>query len=99
MIDLFDGQSDIKYIGTRHGEKLYETLCTREEMLKAVDLKNYYKIPADNRDLNYSKFFNSGKNLIEEVEDYNSHNTKRLNVDETKELLMTVEYVRNQLKN
>ena len=99
LIDLFDGQSDIKYIGTRHGEKLYETLCTREEMLKAVDLKNYYKIPADNRDLNYSKFFNSGKNLIEEVEDYNSHNTKRLNVDETKELLMTVEYVRNQLKN
>ena len=99
LLELFNGKSEIKYIGTRHGEKLYETLCTKEEMLKSIDFGKYYKIPADNRDLNYSKFFNSGKSEFEEVEDYNSHNTKILDVEETKKLLLTVDYVKNQLNS
>ena len=68
-------------------------------MLKSIDFGKYYKIPADNRDLNYSKFFNSGKSEFEEVEDYNSHNTKILDVEETKKLLLTVDYVKNQLNS
>jgi len=87
MKELFESDSEIKIIGTRHGEKLYETLCTREEMLKAEDLDGYYRIPADNRDLNYSKYFEEGDGAISSFEDYNSHNTERLNVEEVKKLL------------
>lgn len=90
--------SEMKVIGTRHGEKVYETLCTREEMLKAEDLGGFYRVPADNRNLNYEKYFEEG-NDYSEVTDYNSHNTYRLSVAETKELLLTIDYIQKELKN
>ena len=90
------GQPDhkINIIGTRHGEKLYEALCSREEMLVALDEGNYYRIPADNRDLNYEKFFDEGSRELSSVEDYNSHNTHRIDVVGMKKLLLKLEYVR-----
>ncbi|MBO2542862.1 polysaccharide biosynthesis protein [Salegentibacter sp. BDJ18] len=97
MKELFDSESDIKIIGTRHGEKLYETLCTREEMLKAEDLPGYYRIPADNRDLNYAKYFEDGEGSISSFEDYNSHNTQRLSIKEVKEALLSLEFIKNEL--
>src|SRR5680860_1623470 len=97
MNELFESYSEIKIIGTRHGEKLYETLCTREEMLKAEDLDGYYRIPADNRDLNYSKYFEEGNGAISSFEDYNSHNTQRLNVVEVKEALLSLDFIKNEL--
>ena len=93
--EIFNSNSRIKVIGTRHGEKLYESLLSREEMAQAIDLENYYKIPADNRDLNYSKYFSEGNKLDTHIEDYNSHNTKRLNVKEIKELLPRVEVLKS----
>ncbi len=84
----------IKEIGTRHGEKLYETLLTREEMVTARDLDRYFRIPPDMRDLNYSKYFIEGEKSISEAIDYNSHNTRRLDLQETKDLLMTLSFVR-----
>lgn len=87
VCQLKKATNEIKIIGTRHGEKLYETLCTREEMMKAEDMGDFYRIPADNRDLNYAKYFSEGKEFQSEVEDYNSHNTKRENVEGVKELL------------
>jgi len=80
-------KNKIKIIGTRHGEKLYETLCTREEMVKAEDMGEFFRIPADNRDLNYAQYFSEGKEIQPEVEDYNSHNTKREDVEGVKVLL------------
>jgi len=96
--ELFSSDNPIKIIGTRHGEKLYETLCTKEEMSKADDLDRFYRVPADNRDLNYGKFFEKG-DLQSEIEDYNSHNTERLNIKEIKEKLLSIDYVKNMLKN
>ena len=93
--EMFNSNSRIKIIGTRHGEKLYESLLSREEMAQAIDLENYYKIPADNRDLNYSKYFSEGNELDPHIEDYNSHNTKRLNVKEIKELLPRVDVLKS----
>jgi UDP-glucose 4-epimerase len=87
----------INIIGTRHGEKLYETLLTREEMVHAVDMEGYYRIPADNRDLNYSKYFEEGK-LITEANDYHSHNTKQLNEKELKEMLLNLTEIQDDLK-
>lgn len=84
---LCHAENEIKIIGTRHGEKLYETLCTREEMQKAEDMGDFFRIPADNRDLNYNKYFSEGETHISEVEDYHSHNTERLNPDGVLELL------------
>jgi UDP-glucose 4-epimerase len=95
--DLFNASNPIKIIGTRHGEKLYESLVAREEMAKANDLGRYYRIPADNRDLNYNKFFVEGEQKISEFEDYTSHNTERLDVEGTKRLLMTLDYIREEL--
>ena len=95
--ELFSSDNPIKIIGTRHGEKLYETLCTKEEMSKADNLDRFYRIPADNRDLNYGKYFEKG-DLEFEVEDYNSHNTKRLNIEEIKGKLLSLDYVQNMLK-
>lgn len=89
--------NEIKIIGTRHGEKLYESLVSREEMAHSEDLGDYYRIPADSRDLNYDKYFVEGETKISEVEDYTSHNTRRLNVDQVKELLMTIDVVRDAL--
>jgi len=95
---VFHSTSDIKIIGTRHGEKLYETLLSREEKIKAADLGNYYRVPADNRDLNYDKFFIDGDLQTSGVEDYTSHNTRRLNIDEIKQLLLKLDYIQQKLK-
>lgn len=92
--ELFKVDNKIKIIGTRHGEKLYETLCTREEMLKAQDMGNFYRIPADNRDLNYEKYFSQGEENIALAEDYHSHNTERLDVDRVKQLLINLPFIR-----
>lgn len=96
--ELFDAPNPIQVIGTRHGEKLYETLCTREEMAKATDLENFYQIPADIRDLNYGKYFETGDVNTSALEDYNSHNTHRLNLEEVKEKLLTLDYMLDELE-
>jgi UDP-glucose 4-epimerase len=95
--DLFNASNPIKIIGTRHGEKLYESLVAREEMAKADDLGRYYRIPADNRDLNYNKFFVEGEQKISDFDDYTSHNTERLNVEGVKKLLMSLDYIKQEL--
>jgi UDP-glucose 4-epimerase len=95
---IFNAQNEIKIIGTRHAEKLYETLLTREEMVKAVDMGDYYKIPADNRDLNYASYFTDGDVKTSEKDDYHSHNTRQLNVDETVEVLSNLDYIQNIIK-
>ena len=97
LISLAKANNEIHIIGTRHGEKLYETLCTREEMLKAEDMGDFYRIPADNRDLNYSIYFSEGDQLMEKIEDYHSHNTMRLNVDSIKEIVSKLPFVRKEL--
>lgn len=97
LIDLLGAESRIKVIGTRHGEKLYETLVTREEMAKSVDMGNYYRIPCDSRDLNYDKYFINGEEKISKFEDYNSHNTRRLDLEGMKELLLKLQVVRDEL--
>jgi len=84
-------------IGTRHGEKLYETLLTREEMAVAEDMGAYYRVSADNRDLNYGLYFDKGRSEVSAVEDYNSHNTKRLSVDEMAEMLLSLDIVHRAL--
>jgi UDP-N-acetylglucosamine 4,6-dehydratase len=88
---------EVKIIGTRHGEKLYETLVTREEMVRAIDMGDYYRIPCDTRDLNYDKFFTQGNEDISKIEDYHSHNTKRLDLEEMKSLLLKLRFVREDL--
>ncbi len=95
--ELYKSESEVKIIGTRHGEKLYETLVNREEMAKAEDRGDYYRIPADNRDLNYDLYFSEGADDISKVEDYHSHNTQRLNVEETKEMLLKLDSVRRDV--
>jgi UDP-N-acetylglucosamine 4,6-dehydratase/5-epimerase len=94
---LFGKKNDVKVIGTRHGEKLYESLVSREEMAKAEDMGRYYRIPADNRDLNYNKYFVEGEERISEFDDYTSHNTDRLDVAGIKELLLKLDYIKEQL--
>jgi UDP-N-acetylglucosamine 4,6-dehydratase len=98
MIRLFRVPSSIHVIGTRHGEKLYETLLTREERARAADLKEYFRVAADNRDLNYAKYFSEGESKVSSMEDYNSHNTERLDVDAMTELLLTLDYVQQALR-
>ena len=93
IIELYKSNSQVKVIGTRHGEKLYETLVTREEMAKAEDMGNYFRIPADNRDLNYDKYFVEGQEEVSVIDDYHSHNTKRLDVAGMKELLLKLDIV------
>lgn len=97
LISLYNIPTEIKTIGTRHGEKLYETLVTREEMAKAVDMGEYYRIPADNRDLNYDKFFVEGEEEISQIDDYHSHNTSRLDLDGMKELLLKLDLIKEDL--
>ena len=99
LLEVYKAKNPIKIIGTRHGEKLYETLVNREEMIKAEDLGNFYRIPADTRDLNYNRFFIEGEAQISQMEEYTSHNTKRLNISETKELLMRLDFIQDDLKN
>ncbi|MFH0976560.1 MAG: polysaccharide biosynthesis protein [Spirochaetota bacterium] len=98
IVEILGIKNEIKIIGTRHGEKLYETLVTREEMVRAVDLGGYYRVPADNRDLNYNKYFVEGEIKVSGQEDYNSHNTHRLDVEGVKNLLLTLEEVQDALK-
>jgi len=97
LIDLFDGKNKIQVIGTRHGEKLYETLLTKEEFAVSEDMGNYYRIPADNRDLNYDVYVSSGSPKLSSLTEYNSHNTKRLNVQEIKQKLLQLEEVKEAL--
>lgn len=93
LTELFKSDANIRSIGTRHGEKLYETLVTREEMAKAEDMGNYFRIPADKRDLNYDKYFVEGKEEVSVIDDYHSHNTARLDVEGMKQLLLKLEIV------
>jgi len=95
---LFKSDSKIKVIGTRHGEKAHETLMTREEKAKSEDMGDYFRIPADNRDLNYEKYFEDGDKKLSHLDEYTSHNTTRLDVDGTIEKLLTVDYVNQKLK-
>jgi UDP-N-acetylglucosamine 4,6-dehydratase/5-epimerase len=95
--ELFASQSLIQIIGTRHGEKLYESLLSREEMARAEDMGRYYRIPSDNRDLNYAKFFIEGESSVSVSDDYTSHNTERLNVAQVKELLLTLDFIKDAL--
>ena len=96
--ELYNSTSQIKIIGTRHGEKLYETLVNREEMVKAEDLGGYYRIPADNRDLNYDSYFSDGETKVSILEDYHSHNTAQLNIAQTKNLLLKLDSIQDDLK-
>lgn len=95
--ELYNASNEIRIIGTRHGEKLYETLVNREEMSKAIDMGEYFRIPADNRNLNYGKYFTEGESKVSEVEDYTSHNTQRLGVEGMKQLLLKLRFVREDL--
>jgi len=97
LIELYQSKSQIRIIGTRHGEKLYETLVTREEMAKAEDMGDYFRIPADNRDLNYDKYFIKGEEEISTIEDYHSHNTTRLDIEGMKKLLLKLDLVKETL--
>lgn len=96
--ELCKSDAEIKIIGTRHGEKLYETLCTREEMMKAEDMGDFYRVPADNRDLNYAKYFSKGEEDLALTDDYNSHNTKQQSVDSIKEMLLKLPEFSKYLK-
>jgi len=95
--EIFEKENEIRIIGTRHGEKLYESLISREEMAHAKDMGNYYRIPVDGRDLNYAKYFSEGEEKISHLDDYTSHNTARLNVEQVKELLLKLDYIQEEL--
>ena len=97
--DIFRGNNETQIIGTRHSEKLYESLISREEMARAEDMGNHFRIPADNRDLNYAKYFSEGEELISSLDDYTSHNSKRLNVDQVKQILLKLEFIKKEIKN
>lgn len=97
LLELFKSNNSVQIIGTRHGEKLFESLISREEMVKAEDLGGYYRIPADNRDLNYTQYFSEGSEALSQLEDYTSHNTHRLTVREVKDLLLTLDYIQDAL--
>ncbi|MFT4697405.1 MAG: UDP-N-acetylglucosamine 4,6-dehydratase [Flavobacteriaceae bacterium] len=97
LIDLYKSDSKIKIIGTRHGEKLYESLLTREEKVKAEDMGDYFRIPADNRDLNYANYYSQGEEDISKIEDYHSHNTERLDVEGMKKLLLKLDFIRKDV--
>ncbi len=95
--DLYKAQTEVRVIGTRHGEKLYETLVTREEMAKSEDMGDYFRIPCDSRDLNYDKYFVEGEEKISKFEDYNSHNTRRLDLEGMKELLLRLDEIKEDI--
>ena len=99
VLELKKSDSKISYIGTRHGEKLYETLITSEEMIKAIDLGDYFRIPADNRDLNYDKYISSGNHELAELVNYTSHNTNRLDINSMKQLLLKLELFKDEINN
>lgn len=97
LIELYNSDSKLRIIGTRHGEKLYESLLTREEKVKSEDMGDYYRVPADNRDLNYANYFSEGEMDMSTVEDYHSHNTERLSVTGMKKLLMKLDFIRSEV--
>lgn len=97
--ELFNADNEIRIIGTRHGEKIYETLLTKEEYVVAKDLGGFYRVPADKRNLNYDKYFVEGNAHIQQVSDYNSHNTERLHMEKIKEKLLELDYIKEELKN
>lgn len=99
MLELFNAKNEIKIIGARHGEKLYETLLTKEEFAKAIDLGKFYRIPADMRDLNYNLYFTEGDESVSLEQEYNSHNTKLLSVEEIKQKLFRLEYIQQELES
>jgi UDP-glucose 4-epimerase len=94
---LYQADTEVKTIGTRHGEKLYETLVTREEMAKAIDMGDYFRIPCDTRDLNYDKYFKEGDEELSKIEDYHSHNTNPLDVEGMKQLLLKLDFIREDV--
>ena len=96
--EMLSLKNNIKIIGTRHGEKLYETLCTRAEMMKAEDMGNFFRIPADNRSLNYSNYFSEGEKELSSLEDYNSHNTDQKDIEGIKQLLRKLDFVQQAIK-
>ncbi len=98
ITQLYSSDSKIKIIGTRHGEKLYESLLTREERIRSEDMGNYYRVPADNRDLNYANYYSQGEVDISKIEDYHSHNTERLDVEGMKKLLLKLEFICDDIK-
>lgn len=98
LLELYDSKSQIRVIGTRHGEKLYETLVTREEMAKSIDMGYYYRIPCDSRDLNYDKYFIEGEEKVSQYDDYHSHNTHRLSIIEMKNLLLKLDTINEDFK-
>lgn len=98
IIELFNAKNEIKIIGTRHGEKRYETLLTKEEYIKAIDMNSFFRVPADKRDLNYDKYFVEGSQKLSVNDEYNSDNTERLNVEQIKEKLLTLKYIMQELK-
>lgn len=97
LLELYNANNEIKVIGIRHGEKVYETLVAKEDMLKAEDMGDYYRIPADTRDLNYDLYFLSGNFKNREAEEYTSHNTKQLDIEETKKMLLKLKFIREDL--
>ena len=99
LMDLYGANADVSVIGTRHGEKLFETLVTSEEMAKSKNLDKYYQIPCDSRDLNYEKFISKGDKLVNSVNDYNSHNTHRLNKEELRKLLLKLSFIKDDVGN
>jgi UDP-glucose 4-epimerase len=96
--EIFNADNEVKIIGTRHGEKVYETLLSREEMAIAEDLGGYYRVPADTRSLNYDQYFETGDEMLSTTEEYNSHNTERLDIPAIKELLLSLDYIKGELK-
>ena len=98
LSEIFGGKKKPRIIGTRHGEKVYESLLTREEMSKALDFGDYYMVPIDDRDLNYAKYFSSGEETGEQIVDYTSHNTRRLSRSDVKEMLLSLDYVQEALQ-
>ncbi len=98
LIEMYNSSSELKVIGTRHGEKLYESLLTREERVKSEDMGDYYRIPADNRDLNYANYFSEGEIDMNSIEDYHSHNTERLDVEGMKKLLLKLEFIKEEVE-
>jgi UDP-glucose 4-epimerase len=98
LLDIYNSDRNLKVIGTRHGEKLYESLLTREEKIKAEDMGDYYRIPADNRDLNYANYFSEGEIDMSRIEDYHSHNTERLDIEGMKKLLLKLDFIREDIK-
>lgn len=97
--ELFDADNEIKIIGTRHGEKVYETLLTREEHIRAQDMGSFFRVPADNRDLNYNKYFSEGDQMLSSEGEYNSNNTQILNIEQIKERLLGLSYIQDELRS